>query len=112
MNKLSRSVLALYSYDENPDDISIENVLRQSIQLLAQVPMIMSYAYQVKRRNFYHESMYLHPVDKTLSTAESVLYSIRADKNSPRKRRICSISASCSTPSTAAETTRLSPPAC
>ena len=80
MNKLSRSVLALYSYDENPDDISIENVLRQSIQLLAQVPMIMSYAYQVKRRNFYHESMYLHPVDKTLSTAESVLYSIRADK--------------------------------
>lgn len=42
--------------------------------------MIMSYAYQVKRRNFYHESMYLHPVDKTLSTAESVLYSIRADK--------------------------------
>ena len=80
MNKLSRSVLALYSYDENPDDISIENVLRQSIQLLAQIPMIMSYAYQVKRRNFYHESMYLHPVDKTLSTAESVLYSIRADK--------------------------------
>ena len=80
MNKLSRSVLALYSYDENPDDISVENVLRQSIQLLAQVPMIMSYAYQVKRRNFYHESMYLHPVDKTLSTAESVLYSIRADK--------------------------------
>ena len=80
MNKLSRSVLALYSNDENPDDISIENVLRQSIQLLAQVPMIMSYAYQVKRRNFYHESMYLHPVDKTLSTAESVLYSIRADK--------------------------------
>ena len=112
MNKLSRSVLELYSYDENPDDISIENVLRQSIQLLAQVPMIMSYAYQVKRRNFYHESMYLHPVDKTLSTAESVLYSIRADKNSPRKRHICSISASCSTPSTAAETTRLSPPAC
>ena len=80
MNKLSRSVLALYSYDENPDDTSVENVLRQSIQLLAQVPMIMSYAYQVKRRNFYHESMYLHPVDKTLSTAESVLYSIRADK--------------------------------
>ena len=80
MNKLSRSVLALYSYGENPDDISIENVLRQSIQLLAQIPMIMSYAYQVKRRNFYHESMYLHPVDKTLSTAESVLYSIRADK--------------------------------
>ena len=80
MNKLSRSVLALYSYDPNPDDISVDNVLRQSIQLLAQLPMIMSYAYQVKRRSYYHKSMYLHPVDKSLSTAESVLRSIRADK--------------------------------
>ena len=52
MNKLSRSVLALYSYDENPDDTSVENVLRQSIQILAQLPMIMAYAYQVKRRSY------------------------------------------------------------
>lgn len=50
MNKLARCVLALYSYDENPEDNSTENVLRQSIQLIAQLPTIMSYAYQVKRR--------------------------------------------------------------
>ena len=56
MNKLARSVMALYSYDKNPDDTSIENVLRQSIQLLAQLPTIMSYAYQVKRRHYYHKS--------------------------------------------------------
>ncbi len=80
MNKLSRSVLALYSYDENPDELTVENVLRQSIQLLAQVPMIMAYAYQVKRRNYYHQSMFLHPVDKTQKTAEAVLRSLRADK--------------------------------
>ena len=80
MNKLSRSVLALYSYDENPDDTSVENVLRQSIQILAQLPMIMAYAYQVKRRSYYHKSMYLHPIDKTQRTAEAVLRSIRADK--------------------------------
>ena len=48
MNKITRSVLALYSYDENPDDLSIENVIRQSIQIIAQIPVIMSYAYQVK----------------------------------------------------------------
>ena len=53
MNKLSRSVLALYSYDENPDDTSVENVLRQCIHLIAQIPAIMVYAYQVKRRHYF-----------------------------------------------------------
>ncbi len=80
MNKLARSVLALYSYDENPDDISIENVLRQSIQLVAQIPTIMAYAYQVKRRHYYHKSMYIHPINKEHCTAESVLNSIRSDR--------------------------------
>ena len=57
MNKLERSVLSLYSYDDNPDDISIENVLRQSVQLIAQLPTIMTYAYQVKRRYYLKKSM-------------------------------------------------------
>ena len=57
MNKLARSVMALYSYDENPDDISTANVLRQCLQLIAQLPSIMSYAYQVKRRHYYKKSM-------------------------------------------------------
>ncbi len=80
MNKLSGSVLALYSYDENPEDLSIENVLRQSIQLLARMPAIMSCAYQVKRRHYYHKSMYIHPVNPEYLTAQTVLSSIRADK--------------------------------
>ena len=80
MNKLERSVLSLYSYDSNPDDISVENVMRQSIQLIAQLPTIMTYAYQVKRRYFLKKSMYLHPIKPGLSTAETILYNTRSDR--------------------------------
>lgn len=81
MNKMARCVMTLYSFDENPDDISIENVLRQSLQLIAQFPTIMNSAYQIKRRAFYNKSMYLHPIKPELSTAESILRQLRADKN-------------------------------
>ena len=80
MNKLGRSVLALYSYDDNPDDISLENVLRQSIELIARMPAIMSYAYQVKRRHYDGKSMFFHPLDPSHSIAESILSSIRPDR--------------------------------
>ncbi|MDD6061466.1 MAG: citrate synthase [Oscillospiraceae bacterium] len=80
MNKLSRSVLSLYSYDPDPENTSIENVLRQSVQLLAQMPMIMAYAYQVKRRHYYHKSMYIHPVKPEYLTAQTVLRTIRSHK--------------------------------
>lgn len=80
MNKMGSSVTALYAYDENPDDVSVENVLRQSIQLIAQLPAIMSYAYQVKRRFFYKKSMYIHPVKPQQRTAEVILNSIRSDR--------------------------------
>ena len=79
-NKLGRSVLALYSYDDNPDDISLENVLRQSIELIARMPAIMSYAYQVKRRHYDGKSMFFHPLDPSHSIAESILSSIRPDR--------------------------------
>ncbi len=79
MNKLARSVLALYSYDDMPDDLSIENVLRQSIQLIGMLPSIMAYAYQVKRRHYDRESMFFHPMVPGLSTSETILHSIRAD---------------------------------
>lgn len=79
MNKLARSVLALYSYDNNPDDLSMENVLRQSIELIARLPNIMGYAYQVKRRHYDKESMYFHPLMPGLSTAQTILRTIRAD---------------------------------
>lgn len=80
MNKMARCVMALYSFDENPDDIAVPNVLRQSLQLVAQFPTIMNTAYQVKRRAFYNKSMYLHPIKKHISTAEYILRQIRPDK--------------------------------
>ncbi len=80
MNKISRAVLALYSYDDNPDDTSIENVLNQSLRLIAAMPSIMSYAYQVKRRHYYHKSMYIHPPKPEHHTAEVILNALRSDK--------------------------------
>ena len=80
MNKLARSVLALYSYDPDPDSNSLENIMRQSVQLIARMPTIMTYAYQVKRRHFDHESMFFHPLDPTHSTAQSILNAIRPDR--------------------------------
>ncbi len=80
MNKLARSVLALYSYDANPDNTSITNILRQSIELIAQLPTIMVYAYQVKRRQYDRQSMIFHPIEKGQSTAEFILSSMRNDR--------------------------------
>lgn len=80
MNKLARSVLALYSYDDNPDDASLENDMRQAIQLIARMPTIMTYAYQVKRRHFDKQSMFFHQLDPNHSTAESILNAIRPDR--------------------------------
>lgn len=85
MNKMARCVMILYSFDENPDDISIPNVLRQSLQLIAQMPTIMNSAYQVKRRAFYNKTMFLHPIMKEHATAECILYQLRADKTFTRE---------------------------
>ena len=56
-------------------------MIRQSINLISQLPAIMAYAYQVKRRQFYHKSMYIHPLKPELSTAQTILRSLRADKH-------------------------------
>ena len=85
MNKMARSVMSLYSFDENPDDISIPNVLRQSLQLIAQMPTIMNSAYQVRRRAFYNKTMFLHPIIKEQSTAEYILNQLRVDKKFTRE---------------------------
>ena len=77
MNKLARSVLALYSYDKNADDISIDNVLRQSISLIASLPCLIAYGYQAKRSHHHGESLFIHHPDPKLSTAENILKLIR-----------------------------------
>ncbi len=79
MNKLQRTVLTLYSYDETPDDIDTANVLRQSIDLIAKLPLIAAYAYQAKRHYFDHESLVLHTPKKGVGTAENFLHLIRPD---------------------------------
>ncbi len=80
MNMLARSVLGLYAYDKNPDDTSLENVMRQSIELLARVPVIVANAYSVKRHNIDGKSMYIHNPKGGLSTAQNFLRVLRRDK--------------------------------
>ena len=79
MNKLARGVLASYSYDPNPEDTSVQNVIRQCIELIARFPSLVSNAYQVKRRYYDGKSMYIHYSDPTVSTAENFLRLIRPD---------------------------------
>ena len=79
MNKLARSVLALYSYDPNPEDISIENVLRQCIQLIAQFPTLISYGYMAKRHYVDKQSLFLHSPKPEYNTAQNILHLIRPD---------------------------------
>lgn len=79
MNKLARSVLAEYSYDENPDDTSLENMLRQSIELIARFPVFIAHAYMAKAHYFNGESLVLHSPQPNLSTAENFLYMMRSD---------------------------------
>lgn len=80
MNSLARSVLTLYAYDNNADDTSIPNVLRQCIQLIALFPQLAAYAYQIS--HYYHgegRSLILHDPEPTLSTSENILYMLRSD---------------------------------
>ena len=80
MNVIARSVLTLYSYDTRPDDISIPNVLRQSIQLIAQFPLLSAYGYQVYAHYHSDNSLIIHKPRHDLSTAENILRLIRPDK--------------------------------
>lgn len=79
MNKLGRTILSTYSYDENPDDISIRNVLRQSIELIARLPVLAAYGYQAYSHYFKGKSLYIHNPRTDLSTAENILHMIRPD---------------------------------
>ena len=80
MNKMARSVLAMYSYDENADDTSLENVMKQSINLIAQLPTMMIYAYQSLRHTYRHQSLYYHYPSAGLLTAEHILDIYRPDQ--------------------------------
>jgi len=79
MNKLARAVLALYSYDSNPEDNMLSNILRQSIELIARFPCIIAHAYAAKVHYYDKNSLILHYPQEELSTAENFLYMIRTD---------------------------------
>jgi len=79
VNKLARSVLVCYSYDSNPDDLNLKNVLRQSIELIARFPTMAAYGYQAKSHYFDGKSLFIHRPQKDLRTAENLLHLIRPD---------------------------------
>lgn len=77
MNKLARSVLVMYSYDSNPDDISLNNMIRQAMSLIATAPTMVAYAYQAKVHYYEKKSLIIHTPQDNLSTAENFLYMMR-----------------------------------
>ena len=79
MNTLARSVLTLYSYDEEAEDISVPNVLRQCLQLIALFPLLSVYGYQAYRHYHDGQSLFIHQPDPALSTAENILRILRPD---------------------------------
>lgn len=80
MNMLARCVLNLYSYDPDPDNVMLSNVLRQSLQLIAQFPMIAAYSHRVyKYYNTNDGSMYIHKPVAEYSTAQNILHILRKD---------------------------------
>jgi citrate synthase len=84
MNKLARSVLVMYSYDPNPDDVSLGNVLRQSMELIARMPTMAAYGYMAKRHYFDGQSLFIHNPRKDLNTAENLLHLMRPDSKYTR----------------------------
>lgn len=83
MNMLARSVLALYTLDERADDTSIENVLRQSISMIAKFPTIAAYSYHAMQHLIYYDTLTVRYPDKMLSTAENFLYMLKGRDYTP-----------------------------
>ncbi len=79
MNKLARATLAMYSYDADPEDNSLEAELLHATQLIARYPVIVAHAFACKRHYFDDESLYLHRPKEGLSVAQNFLYSVRHD---------------------------------
>lgn len=77
MNKLARSVLASYTFDDNADSLEVENIVKQSMSLIAQLPVMAAYAYQAKNHYFDRQSLHIHAPEPGFSTAENILRLLR-----------------------------------
>ena len=84
MNTLQRGVITLYSYDEMADDLSVANVLRQSLQLISTMPLLAVYGYHAYHHYIEGKSLYIHTPRPELSTAENILRILRPDKRYSR----------------------------
>ena len=92
MNSLAKSVLTLYAYDDNADDISTPNVIRQSINLISQFPLMAVYGYQSYAHYYQNKSLVIHPPKKGLSIAENLLYMLRPNSEfTPLEAKILDI---------------------
>lgn len=92
MNSLQKGVLTLYSYDENPEDISVDNVLRQSLQMIAKIPLISVYSYYAYRHFRLDESLIIRNPKKDMSTAENILNILRPDgKFTPLEAKVLDV---------------------
>ena len=80
MNSMTKSILTLSSYDKQAKDTSLDNVIRQSIQLISAFPLLAVYGYNAYSHYARDDSMFIHHPDKTLSTAENILMLLRPDK--------------------------------
>ncbi len=80
MNKMARCVLAMYSYDDDPENTTLETELLRAISIIARLPSAMVDAYQVKRRAYDHETLFLHPLNPDECTAQSILSTLRPDR--------------------------------
>ncbi len=79
MNKLQRAILTMYSYDENPDDLSLENNIIQSLNIISKMPMMIAYSFQMMKHYFEGKSLVIHNPRADKSTAENMLHLIRRD---------------------------------
>ena len=79
MNALQRCILTLYSYDEAPDDISVANVLHQSLELIGKIPLIAVYSYHAYQHFRMDKTLLIRNPQKGLSVAENILYMLRED---------------------------------
>lgn len=77
MNILARCVLEMYTFDSNPDDISRDNLMRQSIELIARFPTIIAYAYNIYRHSVHGRSLHIRHPKENLTIAENFLYMLK-----------------------------------
>jgi len=79
LNILARSVLGLYTLDENPDDISLDNMVKQSMNIMAKFPTIVAYSYQALRHLYQWKTLSIRHPQVNMTTAENFLYLIKGD---------------------------------